>query len=49
MNTKLNYSLDWEQMAKEANWSAAALATLCGVSKDTLRRYFQKNKGANPK
>ena len=31
---------DWPERARQANWSAAALAKLCGVSTNTLRRHF---------
>jgi len=33
------------ERAQHAKWSASVLAKQCGVSVDTLRRYFLKRKG----
>jgi len=48
MNTKLNNIQNWSALAVKAGWSAAALAKLCGVSGDTLRRHFLKRYGKLP-
>jgi len=42
LNTKLNHIQNWHELARQARWSASALAKQCGVSKDTLRRQFMK-------
>jgi AraC-like DNA-binding protein len=49
MNTKLNHNPNWLELAKQANWSAAALAIKCGVSVRTLHRHFCKQMGKNTK
>lgn len=49
MNSKLSYAQDWQQLAHEAKWSAAALAKKCGVSVRTLERYFLRQMGKSPK
>jgi len=45
MNTRLKYIQNWPALARQARWSAAALAKLCGVSNDTLRRHFRQHMG----
>jgi AraC-like DNA-binding protein len=49
MNTRLHYIQNWPELAREVNWSAAALAKKCGVSVRMLERYFLKEMGKNPK
>jgi len=49
MNQPLRLILDWHERARQASWSAAALAKLCGVSGDALRRYFLIQYGRTPK
>ena len=49
MNSKLNHINNWPERARQANWSAAALAKLCDVSVRTLERFFLKEMGENPK
>jgi transcriptional regulator GlxA family with amidase domain len=48
MNTRLNHVQDWLELARQANWSAAALAKKCGVSLRTLERHFLKEMGKCP-
>ena len=40
---------DWLPLARQANWSVAKLAKLCGSSRRTLYRHFIKNTGQGPK
>lgn len=49
MNTKLNQIeiRDWPELAREAKWSALAMAKECGVSVRTLHRHFLKHMGKN--
>jgi len=49
MNTRLNHIRNWPELAREANWSAAALAKMCGVSVRTLHRFFLMKEGKNTK
>src|SRR5260221_4604331 len=49
MNQPLRLILDWPERARQASWSAAALAKLCGVSLRTLERHFLKEMGKHPK
>ena len=49
MNTRLKHIHNWAELAKEAKWSAAALAKKCGVSVRTLHRHFQKQTRNNTK
>lgn len=49
MNTRLNHVQDWLELARQANWSTAALAEKCGVSVRTLHRHFLKKMGKNTK
>jgi AraC-like DNA-binding protein len=49
MNTLLNQSQDWLELARRSNWSASSMAALCGVSVRTLERYFLKTMGMTPK
>ena len=49
MNLKLNHIENWPELARQANWSAAALANRCGVSVRTLHRHFLKHMGKNTK
>ena len=49
MNNSTRQPDKWMALAKQANWSAARLARLCGVSPRTLHRHFLKHTGKNPK
>lgn len=49
MNTKLKHIENWPELARQSNWSVAALAKSCGVSKDTLRRHVLKSTGKTPR
>jgi AraC-like DNA-binding protein len=49
MNTKLNHIRDWNDLAKDTNWSATRLAKYCNISTSTLTRFFRKNMGKTPK
>jgi AraC-like DNA-binding protein len=49
MNTKLNHIENWPELARQVNWSAAALAKKCGVSVRSLHRHFLKQMGKNTK
>jgi len=50
MNTsRLKDIQNWPELARQAKWSAAALAKKCGVSVRTLHRHFLKNMGKNTK
>ena|ERR1035437_48829 len=49
MNTKLKFIENWPELAREAKWSASALAKLCGVSVRTLHRQWVKQTGKNTK
>jgi AraC-like DNA-binding protein len=49
MNSLLNHIQNWPELAQQANWSASALAKLCGVSVRTLERHFLRLKGKRPK
>jgi AraC family transcriptional activator FtrA len=49
MNTKLKYVQKWSELARQARWSASALAKLCGVSVRALHRHFVKERGMNTK
>jgi transcriptional regulator GlxA family with amidase domain len=49
MNSKLKQILNWSELAGHANWSVAALAKLCEVSEDTLRRHFCQHMKKTPK
>ncbi|MEI9963256.1 MAG: AraC family transcriptional regulator [Limisphaerales bacterium] len=49
MNTKLNRIQNWLELARQAKWSAAALAKQCGVSVRTLERYFLKKFNKSPR
>jgi len=40
---------NWHELAEQANWSASALAKLCGVSVRTLERHFNMQMGKSPK
>jgi len=48
MNSKLNHIKNWPELARQANWSAGALAKLCGVSTNTLRRHFLQQMRKTP-
>ena len=48
-NSRLKNIQAWPALARQANWSAAALAKHFGVSKDTLRRHFLLHFGQTPK
>ena len=49
MNTKLNHVQDWQELAKQANWSVSRMAKLCNVSSRTLQRHFLKERQKTPK
>jgi transcriptional regulator GlxA family with amidase domain len=49
MNTRLNHIQNWPELARQAKWSAAALAKKCGVSVRTLHRFFLEQMGKNSK
>jgi AraC family transcriptional activator of pyochelin receptor len=49
VNTLLNHSPDWPNLAKQANWSVTKLAKLCKVSSRTLERHFIKLMNKTPK
>jgi AraC-like DNA-binding protein len=49
MNTRLNQIQNWPELARQSNWSAAALAKTCDVSVRTLHRHFLKKMGKNTK
>jgi AraC family transcriptional regulator, exoenzyme S synthesis regulatory protein ExsA len=48
MNYKLNSEQDWRELARQANWSVAELARLCGVCARTLERHFQERYQQTP-
>jgi AraC-like DNA-binding protein len=48
MNGRLQWIEKWEELARQANWSAAALAEKCDVSLRTLERYFIEKTGKCP-
>jgi AraC-like DNA-binding protein len=48
MNSKLNHVQNWPELARQASWSATALAKLCGVSVNTLRRHFLQQMRKTP-
>ena len=48
-NSCLEHNQNWSERAREAQWSASALAKLCGITVRTLHRYFLKQMGVNPK
>ena len=49
MSSHLNHIQNWPELAKQARWSASALAKQCGVSVRTLERHFKKQMGKPPK
>jgi hypothetical protein len=49
VNSKLNHIQNWPELALQANWSAAKLAKLCGISARTLHRHFLKHLAKSPK
>jgi transcriptional regulator GlxA family with amidase domain len=49
MNRKLQQIQNWPERAREAKWSASALAQKCGVSGETLRQHFLKKFNEPPK
>jgi len=49
MSLRLNQNQNWPELARQAKWSAAALAENCGVSRRTLHRHFLANWGMNTK
>jgi AraC-like DNA-binding protein len=48
MSDELQRIQDWMPLARQAHWSVAKLAKLCGVSPRTLERYFRKNHNQTP-
>jgi|ERR1019366_3379511 transcriptional regulator GlxA family with amidase domain len=49
MNTKLNHIQNWPELARQANYSASALAKILGISVRTLHRYLLKQMGKSTK
>ncbi len=49
MNSKLNHTDNWSELARKANWSVFALAKERGVSVRTLHRHFLKVMGQSTK
>ncbi len=49
MNIKLNSIQNWPELARQANWCATTLAKRCGISRDTLLRYFLERFGKTTK
>jgi len=47
--TRLKHIQNWPELARQAQWSALALARLCGVSLRTLERHFLEEMGKSPK
>jgi transcriptional regulator GlxA family with amidase domain len=47
--TKLKNIQNWPELARQAKWSASALAKLCDVSPRTLHRHWVKQKGKSTK
>jgi len=48
MNLKPYFIKNWPELAREAGWSALAMAKKCGVSTRTLQRFFLKKFGKCP-
>ncbi|HTB84246.1 MAG TPA: helix-turn-helix transcriptional regulator [Candidatus Sulfotelmatobacter sp.] len=48
MSHKLKQIQHWPELARQANWSATALAKQCGVSGEILRQHFAKYMGRPP-
>lgn len=48
MNFRLEQIRNWPELARQANWSSAALSKLCGVSRETLRQHFLRHFGKSP-
>ena len=48
MNYKLNTEQDWLELARQANWSVAALARLGGICTRTLERHFNERYQQSP-
>jgi AraC-like DNA-binding protein len=49
MTPHLAHIQNWPELARQAQWSASALAKLCKVSLRTLERHFHKQMGKSPK
>jgi transcriptional regulator GlxA family with amidase domain len=49
MNGRLQWIQKWEELARQANWSAEKLAKKCDVSLRTLERYFLETMGKCPR
>jgi transcriptional regulator GlxA family with amidase domain len=49
MNSRLHQIQNWAELARQANWSVAALAKKCGVTVRTLHRHFHDKLGRNTK
>ena len=47
--TRLKHIQNWPELARQAKWSASALAMLCGVTVRTLHRHFLHHTGKNTK
>jgi len=47
MKKRLQQIQDWPELARQAQWSASALAKHCGVSVRTLHRHFRRHMGKN--
>ena len=48
MNARLAKIQDWTKLARQANWSVSKMAEHCGISENTLRRYFRQQFGQTP-
>ena len=47
MSNRLNKIVDWVSLARQAQWSASAMAKQSGVSVRTLHRHFLRHMGKN--
>ncbi|HEV2695799.1 MAG TPA: helix-turn-helix transcriptional regulator [Verrucomicrobiae bacterium] len=43
MSLRLEKITNWHELARQTNWSVAALARHCGVSGESLRQHFLKH------
>ena len=48
-NHSTNKLLDWDELARRANYRVAQLARLAGMSVQQLRRFIKKHTGLTPK
>ena len=49
MANPLEHIQDWRPLARQAGWSVAELARLCGICTRTLERHFQERYQQTPK